>query len=233
MMHTARRLLALGLSLALTCTWGLCEGLTPYSDVDILAEEGGDLDPWMYADEEAGDVFLPGNGEAVAGRDAGDAAEAGEEGVEDMVEAAPGDYEWYLTPTLPVEGHAYIDIYPEVSPVYAQHDSSAPTGVAWHYAFVLNNTSALEFTPTFINIIPFWDNGAFATAREQWHTYYSEELPLLMGGTSIAGGSTCVFQAVSTDGSLCALAISVTGKDSTGKEMEFHSMVLLDPEIHD
>ncbi|MDO5143916.1 MAG: hypothetical protein Q4E72_04825 [bacterium] len=219
MLQAVRRLLALFLILTVCCAAALSDTPPTFSEADILAEESGMLDPSLYATQGASNA--DGLGDMVAG----------EESADSIYEVAPGEYEWYLDPAVPLEGHAYVDIYPLQSPVFPEADGVSSTGRAWHYAFALDNTTGMDFTPSFINIIPFWDNGsAYATAREQWSTYFSEELIALLGTDTIRAGTTSVFRATSTDGNLCAIAISMTGKDETGMEIEFHSMVILSPE---
>lgn len=160
---------------------------------DPLAEEASEYDP--LAEEAAGDASG----------------------------AEPGDYEWYLLPATPEEGHAYVDIYPENDTAYALDDPTVMGGKTWRFAFTLQETAGVVFKPTVLSIIYF--AGEDEVRRD---SFESDVLATWWKDGAALCSSSVVYEGTVNDSGLTAVAISVIGLDASGYEMEFHSVVNLE-----
>lgn len=153
-------------------------------------------------------------------------SEMDEEGEEDALgiyEPEVGSFAWYLEPVIPIEMHAYVDIYPETSPVYAQADDTAPNGQSWHYAFTLEETGGYDFYPSVLTVIYFAAGDEVLEVSRQ--RYDAEQMTMWWGSNCIPAGSAITYTGSLPVQDVCAAAISIIGNDAQGLEMEFHGMV--------
>ena len=193
-----RRMTACLLALLLTGAVALAE--SPLTDEEtIMAEEMNSLPLESEMDEEA------------------------EENAVGIFEPEVGSFAWYLEPVLPIEMHAYVDIYPEESPVYAQADATSVNGQSWRYAFTLEETGGYDFYPAVLTVVYFAaGDGIIAVSRE---SYDATQLSMWWGSSCIPAGSAVTYTGSLPVQDVCAVAISVIGNDAQGMEMEFHGVV--------
>jgi len=199
-MTTLRRLAALAAALTLaTAPMALAEGYAEANTVDedtILQEERGQI-----PSEE----------------DDGWKAE-----IELAVLPEVGSFMWYMTPALPIAQHAFVDIYPEESPVYMQEDTAAPGGYSWQYAFTLEETGGYDFYPSVMTVTYFSAGEEIEMVSRE--VYDAEQLSAWWGSGCIAAGSAVTYQGQLNVQDISAVAVSVIGNDASGLEMEFHGM---------
>lgn len=176
----------------------LAESATTDEDT-ILAEEMNSLPTESEMDEEA------------------------EENALGIYEPEVGSFAWYLEPVLPIEMHAYVDIYPEESPVYAQLDDTVPNGQSWRYSFTLEETGGYDFYPAVLTVIYFAAGDEVLEVSRQ--SYDAEQMTMWWGSNCIPAGSALTYTGSLPVQDVCAAAISIIGNDAQGLEMEFHGMV--------
>lgn len=190
------RWVALWLMAMLVPLMGLAEGQTANEDIILQ--------------EEMNDQLFEGDAEL-------------EEYVDDVYEPEVGSFNWYLEPVLPTDMHAYVDIYPEESPVYAQLDANAVNGQSWLYSFTLEETGGYDFYPAVLTVVYF--SGGEEVEVVSRESYDAEQLALWWGNNCIPAGSAVTYTGSLAVQDICAAAISIIGNDAQGMEMEFHGVV--------
>lgn len=136
-----------------------------------------------------------------------------------------GSYEWFITPAMPIAQHAFVDIYPEESPVSMQEDALALSGMSWTYAFTLEETAGYAFYPSVLTVTYFAQNEDDSFAVVSREVYTAEELVGWWGTGRIDEGAAVTYVGTLNVQDICAVGISLIGNDAQGLEMEFHGMV--------
>lgn len=190
MIHT-RRILAALLAMLLLASAAIADDLTyQYNEEALFSEEGAQ---GIYGYSEA---------DALA-----------EESALDAFDAQPGDYEWYILPTEPVDGYAYVDIFPMNDVVFNEDGS-------WTFTFALEETTGISFQPYVLTLICF--NGEEELTRT---AHDIDDLTQWWRDHAVLCGSTVVYQGTISEPDITAVAISIIGLDEYGNEQEFHSLI--------
>lgn len=136
-----------------------------------------------------------------------------EEATRDALELQPGEYEWYILPTDPIDGRAYVDIFPSDLILYGDDGS-------WTYYFTLEEVWGIAFQPYIVTIICFTGDQEVSREINDMDTIASWWRD---GG--LLCGSSVVYEGRVTDQDVTAVAISVIGLEEGGYEQEFHSII--------
>lgn len=216
--------------------------LAEWTEADILSEEGEKSLDEIFEFTEEGDMIAPPNPEYVS-----EGAEAAfidpitgetpdwarfytggsEEGEDVLYNVSIGSYEWYLMPSESIEGGAYLDIYPTVSPLGVSHDERFDGGQGWLYEFTIEEMRGISFTPAVISLTYFADRNAPQIVGERTRYFADDISGWWPQGCLIPAGSALTFSGECELQDLFAIGLSVVGTDEKGNENEFHALLEL------